>query len=135
MGTTCCPVKEAVEETPRELGARPKAQMSESLSKGARGGVKDLRTELDPLDKVKVTTPGIVKTGPKSGSVLKRSVEDTLTGIGRLHASSVGPVFIFPGEGSGPPLLSLTVSLEDAAAPPLVEIEGVKYGLRTCLAT
>ena len=77
MGTTSCPPMEVLSEIPRELGARPKAQMSESLSKGAREGVKDLRTELDPLDKVQVTTPGTVKIGLKSGSVHKRSVEDT----------------------------------------------------------
>ena len=117
MGTMCRPVKEKVSEMPKEIGARPKVRKCESLVKGARGGVKDHSTDLYPLDVVKARTPGIVKTGPKSGSVLKRSVEDTLTGIGRLHASAVGPVFIFPGEGSGPPLLSLTVSLADVVTP------------------
>ena len=79
------------------------------VKRGARG-VKDLRTDLDPLDKVKVTTPGIVKISPKSGNV--QSVQEvTLTGIGRQHASAVGLLFIYPG-APGPPLLSLTVSLE-----------------------
>ena len=53
-----------------------------------------------------------MKISPKSGNV-KSVQEVTLTGIGRQHASAVGPVFINPREGPGPPLLSLTVSLAD----------------------
>ena len=71
--------------------------MSESLSKGARGGVKDLRKEIDPL--VKDSTPGIAKTSLKSGSVPKRSVGVTVTGITRPHALAVRQVFSFPGGG------------------------------------
>ena len=102
MGTMCCPVKEEVSETPREIEARPKALKCESLLKGALGGVQDHRRNLDPLDAVKASTPGIVKTGLKSGSALKRIVGVTLTGIGRQHASAVRPVFIFPGGGLDP---------------------------------
>ena len=112
MGTMVCPIKEDVSETPkREIGARPKALKCESLLKGALGGVKDLRIRLDPLDVVKASTPGIVKTGLKSGSAL--SVKGvTLNGIGRQHDLAVRPAFIFPGGVPGSPLISLTVSLE-----------------------
>ena len=91
-----------------------------------------------------MTTPGIVKISPKSGNV-QIVQEVTLTGIGRQHASAVGLLFICPG-APGPPLLSLTVSLE-VGAPTLAEIEvegeilpegqvegsedHAKYGLRT----
>ena len=110
MWTTSCLPMEVVSEIIKEIGASPIALRSESLPKGARGGVKDLRTDLDPLDKLKVTTPGTVKISPKSGHA--QSVQEvTLTGIGRQHASAVGLPFICPG-APGPPLLSLTVSLE-----------------------
>ena len=57
-----------------------------------------------------------MKISPKSGHA--QSVQEvTLTGIGRQHASAVGPVFINPGEGPGTPLLSLTVSLADVVTP------------------
>ena len=56
MGTMCHPIEE---ERPNEIGARPKARKCESLIKGARGGIKDLRREIDPLDVVKDSTPGL----------------------------------------------------------------------------
>ena len=71
------------------------------------------------------------------------SVGATLTITGRRHALAARPIFTSLGVGTGPPLLSLMVSLGDAA-PLLTQVDGgivsegqpeVKYGLRTYLAT
>ena len=95
MGTMCSP---RGEERPNEIGARLRVRMSESLIKEARGGVKDLRREIDPLDVVEDSTPGIAKTSPKSGSVSKRSERGSGTGTTRPPALAVRQVFSFPGE-------------------------------------
>ena len=137
----CRPIEEI---RPNEIGARPKVPKCESLIKGARGGVKDLRREIDPLDVVKDSTPGIAKTSPKSGSVPKRSVGVTGIGITRPHALAVRQVFSFPGGESGSPLQSLMVNLEDvvtilvareANVAIVSEVGGseepARYGLRT----
>ena len=110
MGTMCSP---RGEERPNEIGARLRVRMSESLIKEARGGVKDLRREIDPLDVVEDSTPRIAKTSPKSGSVSRRSVRGSGTGTTRPPALAVRQVFSFPGGETGPPLQSLMVYLED----------------------
>ena len=113
---------ESVGSAKRDRSSSKSSEVRVPSKRGARG-VKDLRTDLDPLDKVKVTTPGIVKISPKSGNV--QSVQEvTLTGIGRQHASAVGLLFIYPG-APGPPLLSLTVSLEDVVTSLVVPGEAL----------
>ena len=46
-----------------------------------------------------------------------------LTITGKPHALAARPIFTSPGVGTGPPLLSLMVSLGDAASP-LEEVKG-----------
>ena len=83
-------------------------------------------------------TLGTAGISLKPGLALSGSVEAMLTTTGRSNASGVRLISAWTGVGTGPPLLSLTVSLGDVASL-LAELEGeveieVKSGPRAGLA-
>ena len=84
-------------------------------------------------------TLGTAGISLKPGLALSGSVEAMLTTTGRSNASGVSLISAWTGVGTGPPLLSLTVSLGDAASL-LEEVKGeleieARSGLRAGLAT